>query len=75
MANYNYYKGILESWARELTVKAKELQVLANDDHLDNKNVSRLDRWYKFEKKVEELEQDAAQAKEMARKIQDECNT
>ena len=75
MANYNYYKGILESWARELTVKAKELQVLANDDHLDNKNVSRLDRWYKFEKKVEELERDAAQAKEMARKIQDECDT
>ena len=75
MANYNYYKGILESWARELTVKAKELQVLANDDHLDNKNISRLDRWYKFEKKVEELEQDAAQAKEMVRKIQDECNT
>ena len=75
MANYNYYKGILESWARELTVKAKELQVLANDDHLDNKNISRLDRWYKFEKKVEELERDAAQAKEMARKIQDECDT
>lgn len=73
MRDYNFYQKILESWTAQLTPEVRELQKLANDQHIDHQYMTKYERWLEFQSKLERLEKDITEAKEQVSQILDIC--
>ena len=73
MASYAFYRDQLALFASNLEHTAKELQVLADDSNEENTGKSKFDRWWDYEKKIERLEKDLENIREVSQSIQDYC--